>query len=140
MAPQTARFMIQGLDILELRVDKCYQNCIELGRFMHDHPKITAVGYPGLPSDDRFRQAKKYFNGIPGTIMTFDLESKVACFGFMNRLQIIRRATNLNDNKTLVIHPYSTIYAEFSEEERRATGIRSTMLRLSADGPDYRMI
>jgi O-acetylhomoserine (thiol)-lyase len=63
--------------------------------------------------------------------MSFDLESKAACFDFMNRLQIIRRATNLNDNKSLIIHPYSTIYAEFSEEERKNTGIRETMMRLS---------
>jgi O-acetylhomoserine (thiol)-lyase len=49
----------------------------------------------------------------------------------MNRLQIIRRATNLNDNKSLIIHPYSTIYAEFSEAERKSAGIRDTMMRLS---------
>jgi len=63
--------------------------------------------------------------------MSFDLESKVACFAFMNKLQIIRRATNLNDNKTLIIHPYSTIYNEFTEEERKAAGISDTMMRLS---------
>ena len=49
----------------------------------------------------------------------------------MNRLQIIRRATNLNDNKSLIIHPHSTIYAEFTEEERKNAGIRNTMMRLS---------
>jgi O-acetylhomoserine (thiol)-lyase len=49
----------------------------------------------------------------------------------MNKLQIIRRATNLNDNKSLIIHPYSTIYNEFSEEERVAADIRDTMMRLS---------
>ena len=131
MAPQTARFQIQGLDILELRVDKCYQNCMDLGTFFEAHPKIKAVGYPGLKSSPNYSLAKKYFNGIPGTIMTFDLESKEACFAFMNKLQIIRRATNLNDNKSLIIHPHSTIYAEFSEEERKEAGIRITLMRLS---------
>ena len=52
-------------------------------------------------------------------------------FQFMNELKIIRRATNLNDNKSLIIHPYSTIYAEFPEEQRHTAGIRDTMLRLS---------
>jgi O-acetylhomoserine (thiol)-lyase len=131
MAPQTARFMINGLDILEIRVEKCYQNCLALGAFFQSHPKVKAVGYPGLKSSKQFQLAKKYFSGVPGTIMTFDLESKEACFSFMNRLGIIRRATNLNDNKTLIIHPYSTIYAEFSEAERSEAGIRDTMLRLS---------
>jgi len=131
MAPQTAKFMIQGLDILELRVEKCYQNCLALGRFMQSHPKVKTVDYPGLEEDAGFELAKKYFCGVPGTIMSFDLVSKAACFEFMNRLKIIRRATNLNDNKTLIIHPYSTIYAEFSEDERREVGIRDTMMRLS---------
>jgi O-acetylhomoserine (thiol)-lyase len=131
MAPQTAKFMIQGLDILEIRVEKCYRNCMALGAFFGTHPKVKRVDYPGLKTDPGFPLAEKYFNGIPGTIMSFDLESKAACFDFMNRLRIIRRATNLNDNKTLIIHPYSTIYAEFTEEERRVAGIRDTMMRLS---------
>ncbi len=131
MAPQTARYMIQGLDILELRVEKCYQNCMELGTFLKSNKKVIRVGYPGLSDNPMYYLAKKQFNGVPGTILTFDLESKAACFAFINRLQIIRRATNLNDNKTLIIHPHSTIYAEFSEDDRKAAGIRDTMLRLS---------
>jgi O-acetylhomoserine (thiol)-lyase len=104
---------------------------MSLGAFFQSHPKVKLVDYPGLKTDSRFSLAEKYFCGIPGTIVSFDLESKAACFDFMNRLKIIRRATNLNDNKTLIIHPYSTIYAEFSEDERREAGIRDTMLRLS---------
>ena len=131
MAPQTARFQIQGLDILELRVEKCYQNCLALGEFMKAHPRIKTVSYPGLETDNRYELAQKYFNGIPGTIMSFELESKAACYAFMNKLQIIRRATNLNDNKSLIIHPHSTIYAEFTEEERVAACINDRMMRLS---------
>lgn len=131
MAPQTAKFQIQGLDILEIRVEKCWQNCMILGKYLLANPKIKAVCYPGLETDSGYGFAKKYFNGIPGTIMNFDLESKEACFLFMNSLKTIRRATNLNDNKSLIIHPYSTIYTEFSEKERSEAGIRDTMLRLS---------
>jgi len=131
MAPQTARFQIQGLDIVELRVEKCYQNCFALGEYLNSESKVKRVDYPGLETDKGYEFAQKYFNGIPGTIMTFDLESKEACFAFMNKLKVIRRATNLNDNKSLIIHPASTIYAEFSEEERAEAEIRDTMMRLS---------
>ncbi len=131
MTPQTAAYMVQGLDILELRVEKCYQNCLALGDFLQKHSKVNRIGYPGLNNDPQFELARKFFSGIPGTIMTFDLETKAECYKFMNRLEIIRRATNLNDNKTLIIHPHSTIYAEFTEEERSKAGIRDTMLRLS---------
>jgi O-acetylhomoserine (thiol)-lyase len=131
MAPQTARFQIQGLDVLELRVERCYQNCMKLGAFLTAHNKVKRVDYPGLQEDPGFERAQKYFNGIPGTIMSFDLETKAACYAFMNRLKIIRRATNLNDNKSLIIHPAATIYAEFTAQERAQADIRDTMMRLS---------
>lgn len=131
ISPQAALSLIHGIDILELRVDKCYKNCMEVCSFLVEHPQIKQVGYPGLASDHRFNLAKKYFMGVPGTIITFDLESKEACYYFMDRLKIIRRATNLNDNKSLIIHPHSTIYGEFPEEERQKAGIRDTMLRMS---------
>lgn len=131
MSPHTAKYLVQGLDILELRVEKCHSNCLSLGDYLQNHPSVKKVGYPGLRTDERYGLAEKYFKGIPGTIMNFDLESKKACYRFMDRLKIIRRATNLNDNKSLIIHPYATIYAEFPEEERALAGIRDTMLRLS---------
>ena len=131
MAPQTAKFQIHGLDILEIRVARCYENCMKLGSFFYAHPKVKRVGYPGLKNDRNYDLSNKYFDGVPGTVMTFDLESKEACFKFMNRLQVIKRATNLNDNKSLIIHPNSTIYAEFTEAQRNEAGIRDTMMRLS---------
>jgi len=131
MSPQTARNMSQGLDILELRVEKCYNNCMALGSYLRSNPKVKIVDYPGLEGDPGYEAAKKYFGGVPGTILSFDLESKNACYEFMNKLKVVRRATNLSDNKTLIIHPHSTIYAEFSPEERAAANIRDTMMRLS---------
>ncbi|MBW8333926.1 MAG: aminotransferase class I/II-fold pyridoxal phosphate-dependent enzyme [Prolixibacteraceae bacterium] len=131
MTAHSANYMIAGLDILELRVERCYRNCMKLGEYFQQNPKVTRVDYPGLEDSPFYDLAMGQFGGVPGTIMTFDLESQAACFQFMNRLKIIRRATNLNDNKSLIIHPYSTIYAEFSEHERGEMGIRPTMMRLS---------
>ncbi|HBL77863.1 MAG: O-acetylhomoserine sulfhydrylase [Bacteroidetes bacterium GWF2_42_66] len=131
MSPQIAQLQIAGLDILELRFERCYQNTMVLGEFLLKHKKVARVDYPGLPSSPYYRLALKQFEGKPGAILTFDLESQEECFRFMNRLKIIRRATNLNDNKSLIIHPYSTIYNEFTELQRAEMGIRNTMMRLS---------
>jgi O-acetylhomoserine (thiol)-lyase len=131
MTAHTANYMIAGLDILELRIDRCYQNCLKLGDYMRQHPKISRVDYPGLKDSAYYDLAIKQFSGKPGSIMTFDLRSQEECFRFMNNLKIIRRATNLNDNKSLIIHPFSTIYNEFPESDRLESGIRPTMMRLS---------
>ena len=131
MTAHTANYMISGLDILELRVERCYQNCMKLGEFFEQHPQVIRIDYPGLKNSPFYDLAVKQFNGVPGSVMTFDLASQEECFSFMNRLKVIRRATNLNDNKSLIIHPYSTIYTEFPEEERLKMGIRPGMMRLS---------
>jgi len=131
MTAHSANYMIAGLDILELRVERCYQNCMKLGEYFQQNKKVTRVDYPGLRSSEYYDLALKQFGGVPGSVMTFDLESQEECYRFMNLLQIIRRATNLNDNKSLIIHPYSTIYTEFPENVRDKMGIRPTMMRLS---------
>ena len=64
-------------------------------------------------------------------MLTFDLESKAACFTLMNGLKVIRRSTNLQDNKSLIIRPYSTIFSEYSDQEKKLMGLRETTLRLS---------
>lgn len=131
MSAHSAYYQILGLDILELRVEKCIQNCIEICTFLENHPLIKSVHYPALKSSPYLSFSQKYFGNKPGAIITFDLESEAECFAFMNKLKIIRRATNLNDNKSLIIHPYSTIYTEFSIEERKNMNIRPGMMRLS---------
>lgn len=131
MTAHTAHFMNLGLDIMPLRIDRCVANCKALAAFFASHPKVKAYSYPGVEGHKGFDLANKQFSGKPGAVMSFDLESKEACFEFYNKLNLIRRATNLNDNKTLIIHPESTIYAEFSDVEKEEMGIRKTMLRLS---------
>ena len=49
----------------------------------------------------------------------------------MNRLRIIRRASNLGDNTSLIIHPASTIYREFTSEEKVLMGVTEGLIRLS---------
>jgi len=131
MSPKTAQMQSQGLDILVLRVERSYQNCIKLADYLSKHPGINKVTYPGMTGNEYFELSKKQFNGVPGTILTFDLGSEKDCFRFMNKLKIICRATNMNDNKSLIIHPWSTIYAEFPESTRLEFGVEETMMRLS---------
>ena len=69
--------------------------------------------------------------------MTFDLQDQAACFAFIDNLNIIRRATNVNDNKTLILHPFSTIFAEYSEETKLEIGVRPTMIRLAVGIEDH---
>jgi len=131
MSARAAQLQSMGLDILALRVERSYENCLRLAEHFIDHPSIKRLTYPGLTSSEYYELSKEQFNGIPGTILTFDLSTMEDCFYFLNKLKIIRRATNMNDNKSLIIHPWSTIYSEYPESLRLEMNVRETMLRLS---------
>ena len=64
-------------------------------------------------------------------MITIDLDSEQVCYDFLDSLRLIRRATNLFDNNTLAIHPYSTIFGNFSPQEKAAMDVYPTTIRLS---------
>ena len=131
LSPRAAQLQSMGLDILELRVERSFENCLRLAEHFSDHPNIKRLTYPGLASSEYYQLSKEQFNGVPGTILTFDLSTEDDCFSFMNKLKVIRRATNMNDNKSLMIHPWSTIFSEYPESLRLEMGVSDTLLRLS---------
>lgn len=131
MTPHVAYMQNLGLENLKARYTMQSANTIELAERLKKLPGIRAVNYVGLP-DNRFHEiAMRQFGGTAGCMFTIDLDSKVACFRFINRLKLIRRATNLFDNRTLAIHPASTIFGPFSDEQRRAMDILDTTIRIS---------
>ena len=131
LSPHNAYLQSLGLDTLGLRTERSTSNALELAHWMEDQSEVIHVHYPGLKSSPFHQVANEQFGKKPCSILTFDLESKKECYAFMNKLKVVRRATNLQDNKTLIIHPYSTIFAEYPDEAKERMGLRDTMLRLS---------
>jgi O-acetylhomoserine (thiol)-lyase len=132
MSPFAAYFQSLGLETLQLRFEKAVSNCVEIARLLTGLPEVRKVNYPGIKGSAYYEVSRRQFGDFPGALLTFDLESREACFAFMNRLNIIKRATNLYDNKTLIIHPASTIYCDFDAAELMSLSVNDTTLRLSA--------
>lgn len=131
MAPDTAALQALGMETLQLRYERMSQSAYDLALFLENQDKTVKVGYTKLESSPYKKISDTLINGNPGAMLTFNLESKSSCYQFMNNLKIIRRATNLFDNKTLIIHPESTIYGTFSPEMKKVMGIEDSLLRLS---------
>lgn len=131
MAPHTAYLHSLGLETLSLRVEKVCENTMKIAEFLKDQRQVESVSYPGLSDSPYHDVAKKQFNNRFGGIIAFELSDKEKCFSFLNRLELIKRATNLGDNTSLIIHPASTIFNEFSEEEKEAMGVTEKLIRLS---------
>jgi len=137
LAPHNAYLQSLGLETMALRIDRSCQNARHLAKYLAQQPEVKGVNYPGLPESLYYETATRQFGDKYGGVITFDLASIDQCFAFMDALKLVRRATNINDNKTLILHPDSTIFAEYSAEEKRHMGIRPTMLRLSAGIEDH---
>ncbi len=131
MTPHTAQAQLLGLETLSLRFEKASVSCLFLAKELQKIPEICSVNYIGLDSNPFYRISKDQFGELPGAMLTFDLVSKEACFAFLNKLKLIKRATNLFDNKTLIIHPASTIFGPFSQAERDKMNISGNTIRLS---------
>jgi len=131
MAPHTAYLHTLGLETLEMRIEKSCANALKIAHFLNDHPRVAGVHYPGLESSTFHAISSRQFKGRHGGILTFELENQETCFALIDALQLIRRATNINDNKSLIIHPASTIFAEYSAREKEAMAVRPTTIRLS---------
>jgi O-acetylhomoserine (thiol)-lyase len=131
MSPYTAYLQNLGLETMELRFGKASETCKKLSEFLQTLPEIQSVNYPGLPDNPFFAVGKKQYGESPCAMLTFTLANRTACFEFIDRLEIIRRATNLFDNKSLIIHPLSTIYGTLSDEYKKMVQVPENMLRLS---------
>lgn len=64
-------------------------------------------------------------------MITIELPDIEACYTFINALNLVHRATNLFDNRSLAIHPWSTIFGQLPESERQAMEVKDTTIRLS---------
>lgn len=131
MSPQTAYLQSLGLETLSLRVEKCCSNAMAIANLLEQKKEVTAVYYPGLLASRYYDAARKQFRGQFGGILSFELKNRESAFAFINAVNLIRRASNLNDNFSLVIHPASTIFADFDAEERSEMGVSECLIRLS---------
>ena len=131
MTPQVAYMQTIGLETLDARYRVQSSNALELAKKLRTLPQIQYVNYVGLEDNPYHELAQRQFGKTAGAMICIDLESKEACFNFLNNLKLIHRATNLFDNRSLAIHPASTIFGAFSENMRRSMDVKDTTIRLS---------
>ena len=131
MSPHAAYMQTLGLENLDARYAVESSNTQRIAELLRTLPAVKKVNYLGLPDNPFHELAKKQFGGTFGAMLTIDLADQQSCFRFLNNLKLVKRATNLFDNRSLAIHPYSTIFGTFTAEQKRALDIFDTTIRLS---------
>ena len=135
MSPHAAYMQSLGLETLDARYRVQAQNALTLAKRLKElstvNSQLSTVNFVGLEDNPFHDLAVKQFGETAGAMLTIDLADRKACFSFIDHLQLIRRATNLFDNKTLAIHPYSTIFGPFGKSQKVEMDVRDTTIRLS---------
>ncbi|EMN0827999.1 PLP-dependent transferase [Providencia rettgeri] len=129
-APFDSWLTMRGLKSMAMRVERSSENAQKLAEYLHEHPKVEQVFYPGLPShpnyDIHMRQSK---NG--GMVVSFDLGSYENVKLFLDAIRIPLVAVSLGGIESIVSYPRIMSHACIPEEERLLQGVTEGLLRFS---------
>jgi len=132
ISPFNAFQIMQGIETLNLRMERHCENALAVAKHLKDHPRVEWVHYAGLPGDRYHDLALRYLNGSASGILTFGVKGGYeAGVRFHDALQLFKRLVNIGDAKSLACHPASTTHRQLTEEEQRSVGVRPEAIRLS---------
>ena len=130
-AAHSAFLLNLGLETLAVRMKQYCENALAVARYLEKSGYVECVNYPGLESDENYELAKKYLSGCSGVISFVIKGGKENAMKFMNALQLASNEVHVADIRTCVLHPASETHRQLTEEQLKAAGIDSGMVRLS---------
>ncbi len=132
LSPFNAFLFLQGLETLNLRMERHCSNALAVAEFLKGHNAVMWVNYPGLPDSPYNGLARKYLPRGAGSIFTFGIKGgREAGIRFIEGVEFLSHLANVGDAKTLVIHPASTTHRQLSEDEQTLAGVNPEMVRIS---------
>ena len=132
ISPFNSFLFLQGLETLSLRIERHVQNAQTVAEFLHDHPRVSWVAYPGLKDSPQYAAAQKYLPKGAGAILGFGIKGGArAGKKFIESLQLFSHLANVGDAKSLAIHPATTTHSQLNEEQQVSAGVTPDFVRLS---------
>jgi cystathionine beta-lyase/cystathionine gamma-synthase len=134
VSPFELYLVMRGLKTLSLRMERHCRNALQVACFLHQHPAVERVHYPGLPGHPQYALASRLLSHRRyGGMLSFELkqQSREAVFCFLDRLKLCLPATTLGDVCSLVSYPPMSSHRDLTESERCNSGITEGCIRLS---------
>ncbi|MFE3448192.1 trans-sulfuration enzyme family protein [Nonomuraea sp. NPDC059194] len=129
--PFAAWLTLRGMQTLPLRMERHCANTRVLATRLAEHPAVSAVHWPGLPSHPSHDVAVKLLPEFGG-VFSFDLVGgRAAGERFMASLKLALLAPSLGGVETLVLHPATTSHRSLSAEELGRQGISEGTVRVA---------
>ncbi|WP_286955011.1 MULTISPECIES: O-acetylhomoserine/O-acetylserine sulfhydrylase [Corynebacterium] len=141
MSPFNAWLTLQGIETLQLRVEKHNANAQQVAEYLDGHPKVAAVHYAGLDSSPYKALKEELGYAYTGSVLSFDIVGgKDEAWAFIDALRLHSNLANIGDTRSLVVHPATTTHSQSDEEGLRVAGIKQSTIRLSVGIEDIRDI
>ena len=130
LPPFDSYLLIRGIKTLGVRMDRHVDNASRIALWLHSHPAVKHVYYPGLKSDPGYETNRSQArNG--GVMLSFELTDNRDIRRFFSSLRLVTLAESLGGVESLVCHPASMTHASIPREIRLKVGITDGLIRLS---------
>lgn len=132
ISPFNAFQIIQGLETLEVRMQKHSQNALELAKWLSENDAVEWVNYPGLASSKYKAASEEYLPKGQSGVVTFGAKGGFeAAKKIADNTKIFSLLANFGDSKSLIIHNASTTHQQLTPEQQEDTGVTKDLIRLS---------
>ena len=130
LSEYTVWLLERSMKTLAIRVKAHNKNAKKIAKWLHQHPLVDHVYYPGLKTHPHYKLAKKQMKGYTG-MLSFELNESVNSETFLKSLALIKPSMSLAGVESTILAPSKTSHALLGEEERKNQGISEGLLRLS---------
>ena len=136
--PQDCFLTLRGIKTLHIRMDRACENAMKLAHFLQQHPKVGRVMFPGLKDHPQHALAGKQMRGY-GAMISFDLkdDSMASANKVLSGTKIFSLAESLGGVESLIGHPASMTHASIPRDQRLASGLTDSLIRLSVGIETY---
>ena len=139
LSPFEAWLVLRGVKTLAVRMVRHDQNGRAVAAFLHGHPKVKKVYYPGLPDHPQHELAARQMSGF-GSMLAFETGSLENAKRLLKRVRLCFPGESLGGVETLLSHPATMTHAALGAEGRKAAGITDGMVRISVGIEDVQDI
>ncbi|HUZ47587.1 MAG TPA: cystathionine gamma-synthase [Terriglobia bacterium] len=130
LGPMDSWLVLRGVKTLAVRMRQHNENGMAVAEYLHKHPKVKKVNYPGLPSHPQHALAQKQMKGSGG-MLSFETGSIENARTILKSVRLCSLAESLGGVETLISHPASMTHASVPPEDRKRLGITDGLVRIS---------
>ncbi len=131
LGPMDSFLVMRGLKTLGVRMRQHQRAAERVAEYLHNHPKIERVVYPGHSSHPQFELAQQQMSGGGGMITCFLAGGLEASRRFLESTQLFALAESLGGVESLIEHPAIMTHASVPVDVRATLGITDGLVRLS---------